>query len=321
MKNATARLAGLDLNLLVVLRELLRQRHVTRAADRVGVSQPAASAALARLRRHFDDELLVRRGGRYELSPVGEQLAEQVETVCDGIEALFATGGGFEPATTRREFRMVLPDHTIALMGGELAAALHGGAPHARLHLMLARAALTSTIEDTIHTVDGVVSQPTARFRMPEMRSARLYRDRWVCVAAADNERFGRDVVDLDALAGATWVVPYHDDTDFPSVVPVSRELARLGLRPRVTVRVDSFQAVPHLVAASGHVALVQERLALACGLPLRLLDCPGPGGRFEARLWWHARNDDDPAHRWFRELVVRVARGTVPDRGGSAPG
>lgn len=317
MKNATTRLAGLDLNLIVVLRELLRQRHVTRAAERVGVTQPAASAALARLRRHFGDDLLVRRGGHYELSPVGARLAEQVDAVCDDIEALLATGDGFDPLTTRREFRMVVPDHSIALMGGELAAALHDGAPHARLHLVPARAALTSTIEHTIHTVDGVVSQPTGRFRMPEMRSLRLYRDRWVCVVAADNDRFGTDVADPEALAGATWVVPYHDDADFPSVIPVSRQLARLGVRPKVAVRVDSFQAVPYLVAASSHVALVQERLALGCArsLPLRLLDCPGATDGFEARLWWHALNDDDAGHRWFRELVTRVARAVAPDR------
>ncbi|MEQ3549462.1 LysR substrate-binding domain-containing protein [Pseudonocardia nematodicida] len=315
MKNATPRLSGLDLNLLVVLRELLRERHVTRAADRVGVTQPAASAALARLRRHFDDELLVRRDGRYELSPLAAQLVEPLDEICDGIESLLTTTRGFDPSTTRREFRIVMPDHVVAALGGPLTGQLHATAPDARLQVVLARAALAATIEPTIRNVDAVVSQPTSRFRIPEMRSSSLFSDRWVVVADAGNPRFGDEVADRAALATASWVVPYHDDAAFPSVVPVSRQLARLGIRPRVAVRVDSFRAVPHLVAGTGHVALIHERLARESirTLPLRVLTWPEEPDPITTRLWWHARHDDDPGHRWFRELVVRVGREQAP--------
>jgi DNA-binding transcriptional LysR family regulator len=311
VKTATSRLARLDLNLLVELRELLRERNVTRAAERVGVSQPAASAALSRLRRYFDDDLLVRRGGRYELSPLAVQLVEQVETVCDGVERLLATGADFDPATSRREFKIVMSDYAIATMGRALSGAMNADAEHARLNVVLVREALAANIVHTIRVVDCVVSQPTSRFRIPEMRSSPLFGDRWVCVVGAGNLKFGAEVADLDELATATWVVPYHDDAEFPSAVPVSRQLARLGVRPRVAVRVDSFQAVPHLVAATDHVALMQERFARDCAryLPLRILECPGQLEPFEARLWWHERHDDDPGHHWFRRLVARAAR------------
>src|SRR5690625_5061297 len=82
-------LANLDLNLLVALRELLRERHVTRAAERLGVTQPAMSAALARLRRHFDDGLLIRKGNQYVLSALAEELRTQVEAVCSAAARLF----------------------------------------------------------------------------------------------------------------------------------------------------------------------------------------------------------------------------------------
>jgi DNA-binding transcriptional LysR family regulator len=310
VKSATTRLTQLDLNLLVVLRELLRERNVTRAAKRVGVSQPAASAALARLRRYFDDDLLVRRGGRYELSPLALALVDQVETVCEGVERLVATGSGFDPATTRREFEIVMSDYVIAVLGERLSALVNANAASARLNVVLVREALSANIGHTIQVVDCVVSQPTSRFRIPEMRSTALFRDRWVCVVAAGNERFGEDVADLDELTEATWVVPYHDDATFPSVVPVSRQFTRLGVRPRVAVRVDSFQAVSHLVASTDHVALMQGRLAVACSryLPLRILESPRPLEPLEIRLWWHVRHHDDPGHRWFRELVVRAA-------------
>jgi DNA-binding transcriptional LysR family regulator len=311
VKTATSRLARLDLNLLVVLRELLRERNVTRAAERVGVSQPAVSAALSRLRRYFDDDLLVRRGGRYELSALAVQLVEQVETVCDGVERLLATGGGFDPVTSRREFKIMMSDYAIAVLGQAISGSMNSGAEHARLNIVLVREALAANIVHTIRIVDCVVSQPTSRFRIPEMRSTPLFGDRWVCVVGADNRRFGTEVADAEALSAATWVVPYHDDAEFPSVVPVSRQLAKLGVRPRVAVRVDSFQAVPYLVASTGHVALMQERFARDCArhLPLRILACPGQLEPFEARLWWHERHDDDPGHRWFRHLVVRAAR------------
>ena len=311
VKSATSRLTRLDLNLLVVLRELLRERNVTRAAKRVGVSQPAASAALSRLRRYFDDDLLVRRGGKYELSALAFQLVDQVEAVCEGVERLIATGSRFDPATTRREFEIVMSDFAITVMGERLTGLMNTHAPGARLNVVLVREALSAHIGHTIQVADCVVSQATSRFLIPEMCSSPLFEDRWVCVVAEDNTRFGEDVADMDELMDAAWVVPFHDDAKFPSMVPVSRQFARLGVRPRVEVRVDSFTAVPYLVASTDRVALMQERLAVACSryLPLRILDCPRPLEPLEIQLWWHVRHDVDPGHRWFRGIVERAAR------------
>jgi DNA-binding transcriptional LysR family regulator len=307
--SSSSRLARLDLNLLVVLRELLRERNVTRAAARVGVSQPAASAALGRLRRHFDDELLVRRGAGYELSALAHQLVDQVETVCDGIDRLLSTGADFDPATSHHEFTIVMSDYAIAVMGERLAAEAHARAPHVRLNVVLVREALAAGIDRTIRAVDAVVSSATGRFRQPEIRSTLLFRDRWVVVVGRDT--VVGDPLTLHDLRDATWVVPYHRDSEFPSVVPVSGQLAALGLRPTVTVRVDSYVAVPFLVASSGHVALMQETMARTMQerLGLRILDPPAPLEPFVERLWWHERLTTDPAHRWFRRIVERAAR------------
>jgi DNA-binding transcriptional LysR family regulator len=311
--SSSSRLTSLDLNLLVVLRELLRERNVTRAAERVGVSQPAASAALARLRKHFGDELLVRRRGGYELSALAHQLVEQVEGVCDGIEALLSTGSEFDPATSHREFSVVLSDYAIAVLGERLTSAVAEQAPHVRLDLVLVREALSARIARTIRAVDAVVSTPNARFRVPEIRSTTLYRDRWVCVV--DRGSDFPDALTEDDVRDASWVVPYHRDSEFPSVVPVSGQLAALGVRPAVGVRVDSYQAVPFLVASTGRIALVQRRLAVlyADRLGLRVLDPPAPLEPLVSRLWWHERHTDDPAHAWFRRVVVRAARAVGP--------
>jgi DNA-binding transcriptional LysR family regulator len=304
-----AHLANLDLNLLVALRELIRERNVTRAAERIGVTQPAASAALGRLRRHFDDELLVRGKRGYVLTPLAMQLAEQVEVVCAAAERLFATGADFDPASSRREFTLLMADYTIAVLGKHLSQLLDAAAPDVRLHIRLVRESLATDVADTIRLIDGIVAPPMGRLRMPDISSVELFRDRWVCVVSADNRLLDTDTPSLDDLARLAWVTPYHQERH-PSAAPVTRQLALLGIQPRLAVRVESYQAVPHFVAGTDRVALMQERLAttLAGRLDLRVLECPGRLEPIIETLWWHADHEDDPAHTWLRQVLVRAA-------------
>jgi len=186
MTRRAAQLASLDLNLILVLRELLRERNVTRAAERVGVTQPAVSAALSRLRRHFGDDLLVRVSRGYVLSPLAVQLERQVEEICAAAEQLFSAGADFDPASTRREFTLMMADYTVAVLGGRLSQLFEEQAPHASLHIRLAREALALDMPHLIRWVDGIVA-PERTQTLPLVRSAELFRDEWVCVISADN--------------------------------------------------------------------------------------------------------------------------------------
>jgi DNA-binding transcriptional LysR family regulator len=185
MPRPVTHLANLDLNLLVALRELLRERSVTRAAERLGVTQPAASAALARLRRHFGDELLVRDRGEYTLTALGVQLAEQSEAVCTAAQRLFAASADFDPATSEREFTLVMADYTIVVMGEGLSQVIARAAPRARLHIRLVRETLSAEYAEGIRFIDGMIAPPTHGFALPDTRSAELFRDRWVCLVDA----------------------------------------------------------------------------------------------------------------------------------------
>jgi DNA-binding transcriptional LysR family regulator len=304
-----AHLANLDLNLLVALRELLRERSVTRAAERLGVTQPAASAALSRLRRHFGDELLVRDKGCYLPTPLAEQLAEQVEVVCAATERLFAASTYFDPATSDREFTLVMADYTIGVMGELLSQSVHEAAPRARLHIRLVRESLTTEYSDAIRFVDGVVAPPTHGFALPNTRSAELFRDRWVVLVSAGNPVLDAGPLRLADLAQLPWVAPYYRDQ--ASGAPIMRQLTRLNIQPRIAVRVESYLAVPHFVAGTDRIALMQERLAarLAGRGDLRVLECPGEPGPITEALWWHRQYEDDIAHGWLRRLVVEAAR------------
>lgn len=355
MRRHVAQLSSLDLNLLLVLRELLRERNVTRAAEQVGVTQPAASAALRRLRRHFGDDLLVRAGAGYVLSPLAVQLERQVEEVCAAAEQLFATGAEFSPATSLREFTLLAADYTVSVLGERLSRLMAVAAPRASLHVRLVRESLAVDMPHIARFVDGIVappvgpqappaSPPTAPAGPPQgqhagapagnqetpassqvaparpqahphLRSAELFTDRWVCVVSAGSPAAEAGQLSLTDLARLSWVVPYHRDHPgypaVPPVPPVSRQLALLAIRPRVAVRVESYQAVPHFITGTDRIALMQERLARqsAARLNLRVLECPGEPEPIVESLWWHEDCDSDPAHAWFREAIIKIAR------------
>lgn len=299
------RLANLDLNLLLSLRALLGERNVTRAAAVLGLSQPAVSAALARLRRHFADELLVRVGNRYELTPLALRLVERTESAVAGIERVFAAAPDFDPAATTREFTLLISDYATTVLGTPLAAALAEQAPCARLNLRPHTPEDVVGAAERLRAVDGMV--------MPHgfvdaLRFQDLYEDAWVVLVATGNERVG-DAVTLDDLAALPWVTIYHRPIAFTAA---SQQLRAHGIEPRAQVVVESFLPVPGLVAGTDRVALVQARLAARLHPEdgVRVLACPFEAGPLVEALWWHPMYDTDPAHRWLRDLVAEVSAG-----------
>ena len=173
-------LANIDLNLVVILRELLRERNVTRAARRVGITQPAASAALARLRRHFGDELLERTRTGFVLTALGQQLAGDIEAVYLGLERLFSAEPTFRPMESTREFSILTTDYPLAAFGEQLSRALHTAAPRTRLSVKVAKGSLPKDLPETLRALDGIISAPKAEFKVDELRGEELFRDHWV---------------------------------------------------------------------------------------------------------------------------------------------
>ncbi|MFD4248234.1 LysR family transcriptional regulator [Amycolatopsis thermoflava] len=301
-------LASLDLNLLVFLRELLRERNVTRAAERVGVSQPTASAALSRLRRHFDDQLLIRSRGSYVLSPLAAQLAGQVEPLCASLERLFATTPGFDPESSEREFTLLMPDYVLAAYGEQLSAAMYAAGPNIRMHVRVVRERLPADIPEALRVIDAMICAAKPELHAPGINSLELFRDRWVCVVSADNPVGDR--LELSDLERLPWVVPHHPDGGYPATSPLGPLMARLSTRPRVAVRVDSYQATPYFIAGTDRIAVMQRRLTryLAGRSDLRILECPGDPPPIVEIMWWDERKEHDEAHRWLRQVARQAA-------------
>ncbi|MBW0104996.1 LysR family transcriptional regulator [Pseudonocardia sp. KRD291] len=304
-RSSEVALANIDLNLLVILRELLREQNVTRAAERVGVTQPAASAALARLRRHFDDDLLERTRGGFVLSPLGQRLSGLIEPLCLGLEQLFAPEPAFRPEESRQEFTILTTDYVLAAFGERLSRALHAAAPHVRMHVRVAKGSLPTDLVETLRAMDGIVSAPKAEFKAEDIRGLELFRDRWVCVVDADNPVGGHlELADLERMP---WVIPNHPDGGYPASSPLGPLLARLTTAPRVAVRVESYNSTPWFVAGTDRVAVIQRRLvgSFADRSDLRILECPGDPPPIVETFWWHRRRTDDVAHTWLRTILA----------------
>ena len=303
-------LRNLDLNLLVTLDALLEEQNVTRAAGRLGLSQPAVSSALRRLRRHFDDELLARDGNRYQLTPLAEQLREPAAAALAGVHRVFGASPTFDPATDTREFTVIVSDYAATVIGDHLATVVARRAPGVRLRLKAQSHFDVNHAPESLRSVDGMV---LPHGFLSEVPSDDLYSDHWVLVVSRDNDQVG-DTVSLEELARLPWVMTHHEPTAF---TPAARQLNMIGVEPDIQVVVESFLPVPFLVAGTPRIALLQRQLAtrLADAAGVRLLACPWDVVPLVEAFWWHPSHRPDPAHAWLRETMLE-AGSMVKDAG-----
>ncbi|MFI1459159.1 LysR family transcriptional regulator [Nocardia carnea] len=300
-------LRNLDLNLLTTLDALLTERNVTRAAENLGLSQPAVSAALRRLRRHFHDELLHRSGNRYELTPLAEQLREPAAAALVGIQRVFDAVPAFDPATSSREFTVLVSDYAATVFCDQVATVLAEQAPGVRLRLDQQTGAHIDQAPESLRTADGTF---LPHGFLTDLPSIDVFTDSWVLIVSADNTEVG-DTVTLEQLAELPWVVTYHAPTAF---TPAARQLRMIGIEPDIRVVVQSFLAVPFMVTGTRCVALLQRRLAdrLAAAANVRVIPCPWEVVPLVEAFWWHPTHRADPAHQWLRSVLTEVSAGAA---------
>ena len=305
-------LRNLDLNLMVLLDALLAEQSVTRAAERVGLAQPTMSTALARLRRHFSDELLARSGNRFELTPLAVQLRPVLATALASADRLFSSLPDFDPASADREFTIVSSDYGAATVGPPLARVIAQESPSARLRLVSVSLDALDHAQDALRTVDALLMPHGVVHDLPHLD---LMDDEWVVVV--DRRSFSEAALTMEDLTRRTWVVTAGGQRGATArgTIPVLRQLELLGVRPRIAVTAESFLAVPMLVAGTDRLAVVQRRLAerLAATLALRLLPLPFEAVPLVEAAWWHPVHDRDAGHRWLRQCLMRAASDLRP--------
>lgn len=297
---------NLDLNLLVALDTLLRERNITLAGKRLHLTQSAMSGALARLREYFGDELLVQVGRRMVPTPLGESLAEPVRNALLNIQATIATRTVFDPASSKRHFKLMMSDYAATVLMSLALPRIEALAPRVRVDV-LSNDVDSPTEELERGSVDFLIMPE--RYLPKGHPNERLFEDEFVCIAWKDNPR-----IPAEGLSLETYLALGHVVVQFGTARGVMLDewaVEGLGLERRVEVVVMNFTAVFPSIVGSQRIATVHRRHAqfYAQYLPIRLFDVPLQTPRLAEAMQWHRHFDADTAVLWMRSVLNEAAR------------
>ncbi|CAO3421260.1 LysR substrate-binding domain-containing protein [Azospirillum endophyticum] len=293
-----------DLNLLPIFIALMEERSVTRAAERLGMTQPALSNALARLRLMLKDQLFVRERYGIQPTPVALDLAPVIAEALSAIDDAVLGQQEFDPARAERLFTIAPNGYVEFVLVPAIVARLQAVAPGIRLRLTPYGNDLAETgvISGTTAMVVGRIVDPPDNLVVQHLMDEGLD-----CVVRAGHPEIG------DTLTREQFERLRH-----VNIVPPGRlraglfqALAQQGLRRDVAISVTNFFAVAEMIAVTDHIATLPRQICrrLAQDPRVKVLPTPVDLGTFPVEMAWHVRYRHDAAHRWLRGLVGEVAR------------
>lgn len=296
------RLDSFDLNLLVAFDVLLEERSVTRAAERLNVTQSAMSASLKRLREAFHDDILVQHGKKMIPTSHAHALAPQVSATIRQLRTLISSGASFDPATSRRRFRIGASDYIATVLIAPLLKILDREAPGIRLDLSL------PTPDSGIRLSRGELDLflTPEEFAEDELPRELVFEERHVVVGWSGNPLLKSALTQEGFLAAGHIAVQISErDTFIESV------LRKAGIERRIEVAVPSFNQAPWLLPGTMRLALMHERLAriVAPALGLAIAECPVELPVMREMTQYHPTRTNDAALQWLREQLLRLAR------------
>ncbi|HEY9475670.1 MAG TPA: LysR family transcriptional regulator [Mycobacteriales bacterium] len=298
-------LRNVDLNLLVALDALLAERSVSRAGQRIGLSQPATSGALARLRKLFGDPLLVRVGRDLALTEGAENLVVPVREILTRIEQTIQQRPGFVPATDSRTFSISASDYATLVLLVPFLRALAVEAPGITINIL----PRSSDARRLLHTDQAdLVIEPRELLGETEFPSRHLFGDRWLCAVDAGNPQVPGSRITWEQYLRLPHLI-YSIGAD-QQLNLADQHLEALGVRRRIEITVESFLLVPFLLQGTPLASLVLERVArrLTIATNIRTLDPPLELPDINETMYWHPRHTTDPAHHWLRERLHTAA-------------
>jgi DNA-binding transcriptional LysR family regulator len=295
-------LNSLDLNLLVALDALLREANVSRAAMRIGLSQPAASHALQRLRDLIGDPLLVRTGARMELTPRAQALRSPLAQALDQVRALFVPEG-FDASTSERQFRLMMPDLAVELLMPPLMEKITRIAPNVRIDVVPWRGPAIFTAEFA-RTIDIVISIGNA---FSGFHRQLLYTDSDALAVRRGHPvgaKLKRREIFLDARHVAAVIRGQSEDL-------IDTWLRSKGMERRIALVVPGYLEALHVAARTDLVAFVPRRLisALSKQLALSSIAPPLDPGIDEQFMFYPTRAQMDPGSVWLRNVLLGIGR------------
>lgn len=296
---------GLDLNLLVALDALLEEKNVSRAGERIHLSQSAMSGALSRLREHYQDPLLVQIGRKFKLTELAESLVQPVRSLLLQIEVAMNPTPVFDATRSTHAFVVMASDYGSIVLIAEALRRLEKLAPHITVEIRPFSDAPLESLERG--DIDLLV---IARDFLSEAHpSAPLFADRFVCVACSKNSLIG-DTISVEQFVNLGHVVVKYGKKGIAHIQ--EKFFESRGYVRRVEIVATSFSAVPHFLVGTDRIAVMHERLAkkYASVMPLKLLAPPIEMPTLNQAMQWHTYRDKDPASMWFRGQLARISAG-----------
>lgn len=297
------RLKGLDLNLLVALDILLDERSVTRAAERLHLSQPAVSAALGRLRTFFQDELLVLHGKRLIPTSFATKLMPEVTHILQQLDDLISISNEFDPLKSKRLFRLMASDYISTVLLTDVVSTMQSVAPNVKLDTRLP--------EESVHAVfdRGEIDLMLIpeEFINDEHPSELLLEEPHVVVGWEGNDLFNQKISKQAFFDAGHIAVTLGAKRD-PSFT--ERNMNKLGYKRRIDISAPYFSAVPWMLLETNRIAIMQERLArnFARVLPLKIAPLPFDFPVMRIMAQYHSVGESDLGLKWFLELLHTVA-------------
>ena len=295
---------NLDFNLLVVFDAVMRLGSASAAADALGMSQSGVSHALARLRDVVGDPLFLRRGGKLVATPRAEAMARPVHDALARLMETVTQDTTFDPATAAREFRVIMPDNVELIAIPQLIAACQSTAPGVTLRVRpgFARGHMADLLEGRLHL--GFDLEPPREegldWRVWERYSMEL-------IARKNHPAFQNGPISMDDFLALGHILYYPPELSAP---PLETAIRRMGIQRRIVAHVASTGTLIAAAANSDAVAIVPKTFVtiMATLAPVTTHPLPFDPPELETYLWWSAKLTADPAHGWFRELLLRTS-------------
>lgn len=295
-------LAGVDLNLLVVFDALMSEQHLTRAAEKIGLSQPATSNALARLRKLFNDDLFIKTSKGMTPTPRAVELADPIRQALLQIQSTITTEPQFIPETSERIFRLGMDDYTELVFLPSLLQKIEQLAPKVKIQVWWTNWMRSPKLLD-VDEIDVAVGYCPQW--QPWHQRQLLYEESFICVASSKRLQT-RKAITLEeyVVASHLLVSPKEDIAGM-----VDKILREQNLTRHVAISVPNFLIVPYILVNTGLIATLPTQLAKTFveGGPLQASPLPFQMPGFSVDMLWHSKNDLEPGHQWLRNLIIQL--------------
>lgn len=295
-------LASIDLNLLVAFDALLIERSVSEAALRIGITQPAMSKRLAKLRKTLRDDILVRTAEGMQPTARATDLAEPIQAALRQVEAALGSYLTFQSARSTRIFRIATTDLVAVILIPKLIRQLQHSAPNMSIILCVLKRTEIAAALDTGKIDLAITVLPDAP---PWVRRTALFEERYVCLVAQNHPEIQDEITLEQYIKHPHVLITYTRDLKGA----IDRLLDDRGLERRVVASFPYHLAAPEIVANTDCIVTLSERIARLYSWPdVKVLPLPLNFEPYMETMLWHQRDDDDTTHRWLRNTVSGIA-------------